>query len=226
MSDAEHTVVVGVTGAGKSELTSALLKKARRVIAMTTKYTDYTAKDGYKQVTTVKALITALKGVRGGFVKGDFKICLRVEAGPDDMGRPIKVMHDVSLFLHKLQENYARGLHQEQITLAVDESHRFYPHHRPKGMDGLTWVISEGRAWGINLLFITQRPSNMPPVFRDNATNMYVLLLGGGTGVTMLRSFLGKELKLVTKYRVAAYRSLKFVTETSTRRPRILHKLP
>lgn len=224
MIDAEHTLVVGATGGGKSTLTMAMLAKATSTIAMTTKLHDYDAKDGWIQVKSVNGLMACLAAKFKA--KEHFKVCYRVPVGPDEMELPIKALDAVSRRLYTFMTPYAAKRHRRQIGLVVDEAHRFFPHNRPKGLNGFVWAISEGRAWGINILFATQRPTNIPPDFRDNVTNYYVLMLGGDRAKEVVRAFVGSELVLPEKYQYCLYRSGKFVIKGDTRTPKIMKQLP
>lgn len=223
MSEPEVSLVVGATGAGKTVLVTGLLKGAAFHIVMTTKPSGYSKAQGWRQVTTPAQLLELLTN---NYLSKKLKICLRVIAGPKDAELPVFTLDRVSNILYHVQDLARKKGMLKQIGLTVDEAHRFYPHHRPKGMDGFNWVVSEGREWGIHLIFATQRPTNVPPIFRDNVKNWYVLMLGGDTAIKTIKELVGKSLKPVEQYHYALYRGGVLAHEGNTRKPKIVHQLP
>lgn len=219
----EVSIAVGATGTGKSTLLTEMLKEAQRHIVMTTKPSGFKKYQGWKQVETPEQLLSVLTK---NYLKKKLKICLRVLAGPQDHEKPIWALDRVSNILYQVQEKARQKGILKQIGLTVDEAHRFFPHHRPKGMDGFNWVVSEGREWGLHLIFATQRPTNVPPIFRDNVKNWYVLALGGDTAVDTLKKFIGPSLKQPDQFRYVLYRNGTLTHEGSTKKPKIVHRLP
>jgi len=223
MSEPEISLLVGSRGAGKTTILNEIIKPATFHIVMTTKPSGFTARQGWKQVTTPDQLLEVLTK---NYLSKKLKICLRVLAGPKEKILPIFTLDRVSNLLYQVQDMALRKNMLKPIGLTVDEAHRFYPHHRPKDMDGFDWVISEGREWGIHLIFATQRPTNVPPIFRDNVQNWYVLMLGGDTAIKTIKELVGRSLKTVPQYRYALYRGGILTHEGSTRKPKIVHRLP
>ena len=186
--DAECRLIVGHRGSGKSTLLASLLDGERRVIAWTTKREDFA---DMVTVRGLKDLKTALR--RRWNTKKGFRIRYLVDhIEPGDEAAMIWELHSLTLFLKAIQEPYASGRDSRPIVFAVDEVQRAFPHSRPQGANAFRWAIEEGRSWGLRLWVATQRPTRIPPDFRDNVDKLYVLRLGGDTALKTVSDFTGK----------------------------------
>lgn len=215
--DAKCAFIVGKRGAGKTTLLTALLKTNKRHIVTTTVPRDF--KRGYIQCRSLNDIKAALKK---NWNKG-FKICFRMEHEAGDFDGPIKDLHDLSLFIQKVQDNYVKDIDSRRITLAVDEVTRQFPHNRPKGMDGFRTLILEGRNWGVNLVAATQRPTLIPPDFRDNVDDLFVLAVGGDNALEKVSEYVGREhketVRALPKYRYLHFNDGQLIGQNDTKKP-------
>jgi len=223
MSEAEITLVVGATGAGKTTLLDAVLAPAKFHIVMTTKPGGYTTRQGWKQVSRWEDLHGVLMK---NYHLDRCKICLRVLSGPKNKLLPIISLHKTAIAIHKLQDIARIGKFIKPIGLTVDEAHLFYPHNLPDDMDAFGWFVAQIREWKVHIVFATQRPTNIPPTFRDNVKNMYVLRLGGDTAVKKVKEFVGAGFVVPKQYQYALYVDGELAHKGSTRKPKLVHKLP
>lgn len=171
--DAECDFIVGKRGMGKSTLLRGLVTKHPRVIVVTPAKADFVR--GYLQAHNESQIVVH---VRNHWKRG-FRIAYKPQFEVDDEIGPIKALHRLVVYCKRLMQPYDDGQHNDKILIAVDEVTRFFPHHRPKGMNGFKWAILEGRHFGMNLLCATQRPTLIPPDFRDNVSRWFVLGCSG-----------------------------------------------
>lgn len=223
MRQPEHTLVIGTTGAGKSTLVEALLKDTKREIVLTTKPSGFTAQAGYTQVQSLKELGEM---ILKRWHEPRFRVCLRVRVRPTERDKPIRILSVVSSLISEVQERDRAIGCLRPVGLVVDEIQVFYRHNLPENLDAFSWIISQGREWGVSLIAATQRPTNVPPIFRDNVTNLYVLMLGGDTAVQTVRKLVGGAFKQPAQYRYTLYRAGRFKAEGSTRTPEIAYRMP
>lgn len=187
MHDAKCRFLVGQRGSGKSTLMAQLMKGEKRLIVTTTVPRDF--RRGFIQCTTVTQVRDAL---RANWQKG-FKICLRMDHHDiEDQVGPVRDLHNLSILLRQVQDNYVRDIDTRRIHLYVDEITRQFPHTRPRGMDGFKWAILEGRNWGIDITVATQRPTLLPPDYRDNVDDLFVLSVGGDSALDSVVQYVGR----------------------------------
>ncbi len=213
--DAICRFAVGRRGAGKSTLFAELIKRESRVIVTTTVPRDF--KRGFIQCRTIKEVRDALKK---NWQKG-FKICFRMLHDIEDMVGPVRDLHNLSILLKKVQDNYVEDIDHRRIHLFVDEVTRPFPHSRPKGMDGFKWAILEGRNWGIDITVATQRPTLLPPDFRDNLDDLFVLAVGGANALESVCDYVGRtyreQVRDLQKYRYLHFSGGRLIGEKSTK---------
>lgn len=228
MTEAEHTLIVGVTGGGKTTLAEALTAKCRRIIVMTTKPKAKAFSRGYLEATKSTEVISHLK--RNWNSQKGFRIVWRVFSTPGDTSKQVKALDWLVKQLHKWQQGYADGKDNRQIVLNVDEVQSFFTHSAAAQGHAFNWAVSEGRDWGINLMVGTQRPANIHPIFRDNVTNLYSLVLAGDATINRVSECLGgnhKDILLkVKKFGFAYFHDKDFVATGSTRKPQIKRSIP
>ena len=190
LRDAECQLVVGSRGAGKTTLLERKLAGNRRCVVWTTKREDFRA--GYDQASNRRQLLSILR--RNWNSKKGVRVCYRPrEVKPGDDAPLIWELHHLVLMLKAAQDPYADGRDTRKLTLVVDEIQRCFPHHRPKGANAFRWAILEGRSWGLELIAATQRPTLIPPDFRDNVDEFYVMKVGGNTALDNVVSFVGRD---------------------------------
>lgn len=219
MSEPEVTAVIGCTGGGKTTLINELLKGVSRHIVMTTKPSGF--KQGWIQVSSWQEL---LKVLLKKYHHKRLKICLRLVVGPNDTELPVATMNGVANALFKVQKKALEKGILKQIGLTVDEAQVFCPH--TGNLNGTKWIVGQGREWGICPTFVTQRPTNIPPVIRDNAKNLYVLMLVGDKAIKAIKDIIGSGLKNPKQYHYALYRETVLSDEGNTKKPKKILKLP
>jgi energy-coupling factor transporter ATP-binding protein EcfA2 len=219
MSEPEVTSVIGCTGSGKTTLVNELLKPTQRHIVMTTKPSGF--KQGWRQVSTWAELSTVLMA---NYHRKRLRICLRLVVGPEDGKLPVSTMNGVANTLFRVQKKaHEKGI-LKQIGLTVDEAQVFCPHGA--NLDGVKWIVGQGREWGICPTFVTQRPTNIPPVIRDNSKNLYVLMLGGDTAVQAIKKLVGPSLKNPPQFSYSLYREGILCDQGGTKTPKKVLNLP
>lgn len=219
MSEPEVTSVIGCTGSGKTTLLEQLLKPTKRHIVMTTKPSGF--KQGWRQVSSAAELIKVLMRC---YHHKRLRICLRLVVGPRDTSLPVDTMNQVADGLFAIQKKALEKGSLQQIGLTVDEAQVFCPHGSK--LDGTKWIVGQGREWGICPTFATQRPTNIPPVIRDNSKNLYVLMLGGDTAVQAIKKLVGPSLKPPMQFDYILYREGIKVDSGSTKQPKQILSLP
>lgn len=219
MSEPEVTSVLGCTGSGKTTLLMALLKDVKRHIVMTTKPSGFRA--GWIQVKTPKELLDVLLK---NYSKPKLRICLRLVVGPKDMKTPVLAMNSVANILFQMQKMALKKGIIKDIGLTIDEAQVFCPHYGDQS--GVSWLVGQGREWRICPTFSTQRPTNIPPVIRDNSKNMYVLMLGGDAAIDTVKKVLGKSFKHPRQFEYVLYREGIKTDEGDTKKPKKILKLP
>ena len=219
MSEPEVTTIIGCTGSGKTTLIKELLKGVAFHIVMTTKPSGF--KRGWKQVSSWQEL---LKVLLKNYHQPRLKICLRLVVGPQENALPVATLNGVANVLFKVQKMALKKGILRQIGLTVDEAQVFCAHGA--NLEGTKWIVGQGREWGICPTFSTQRPTNIPPVIRDNAINLYVLMLGGETAVNSIKKLLGPTLRKTKQYRYDLYREGFWVDGGDTKAPKKIINLP
>ncbi|WP_262695176.1 hypothetical protein [Kordiimonas aquimaris] len=228
MTEAEHTIIVGVTGGGKTTLAEGLTKHCRRIIVLTTKPKAKCFTKGYHEARKSVDVLKYIK--RNWNSKKGFRIVWRVFSEPGDNNKQIKALDWICRNLWKWQQGYADEKDNRQIVLNVDEVQRFFPHSEAQKGHAFTWAVSEGRDWGINLLVGTQRPVNIHPIFRDNITNFYSLRLSGDATFKKVNENVGGDhmarLKAIKQFHYAYFRDKAYIATNNTRKPTINRAFP
>jgi len=219
MSEPEVSTIIGCTGGGKTTLAVELLKDTKRHIVMTTKPNGF--KQGWIQVSTWQELLEVLLKK---YHHKRLKVCLRLVVGPQDIDLPVVTMNGVADTLFKVQKKALEKGILKQIGLTTDEAQVFCPHGG--NLNGVKWIVGQGREWGICPTFITQRPTNIPPVIRDNSKNLYVLMLGGDTAVKTIAKLIGPSFKNPKQFRYGLYREGILVDEGDTKKPKKILNFP
>lgn len=162
--DAEIVAVFGRRGSGKSTLVKHRLRDQRRVVVFDT-VREYGA-EGFVQVETVRNLREALSANwQGGF---------RIAFVPPARGRR-DAFDLVSRLILRAQRPYFEGADSREILFVVEEADTVYG--LDSDSDAFTECILQGRHYGVNILFVTQRPKLVAPTLRGNARQWFVLPL-------------------------------------------------
>lgn len=226
MSEAEHSIILGMTGAGKTTLNEGLVRPCRRIITVTTKPKAKAYSRGWLEATTSKEVIGHVR--RNWNSRKGFRIvwrCLPTNKKLD----PVKLLDWLCESLFQWQDGYSNGKDNRQVVLNIDEAQDFFPHNTPDS-HWFAKVMAQGRDWGINAVIGTQGPQNMHPKVRRGITNIYSLKVAGDRELAMVLSLVGKaereRIVAVPQFEYAYYRHNQFVSQNSTRKPVIQRPLP
>ena len=219
MSEPEVTTILGATGSGKTTLLYELLKSVKRHIVMTTKPSGFT--QGWIQAHSWEELKQILLKK---YHHKRLKICLRLVVGPQEPDLPIFTMNKIADVLFAVQKIALKKGTIQDIGLTIDEAQVFCPGYG--NQNGVKWIVGQGREWKIHPTFATQRPTNIPPVIRDNTKNLYVLMLGGDTAIQTVKKLVGPSLKNPKQYHFALYREGVLADQGNTKKPKKLINLP
>ena len=88
--------------------------------------------------------------------------------------------------------NYIAGLlpHIRNVTLMVDETHLYAPQHSPA--PNLLLVATMGRKYGVNSIFITQRPQQLNSTLRSQTNFKIVMHMDDPRDIEAIRSYMYK----------------------------------
>lgn len=132
--------------------------------------------------------LTALKtAIKRNFSTG-FRFCLVPTFGQEQ-----EELRELSAFLVALQRGYAA--HGAQITLAVDELDLSFPSGITQ-RDPRNWfayLCRRGRHFGINLIGISQRPTQVDVCFRSNCSAIYWFRHAEAIDIDLAKKTLGAE---------------------------------
>ncbi|MEQ8585932.1 MAG: DUF87 domain-containing protein [Thalassobaculaceae bacterium] len=158
------TTVYGSTGSGKSTFTKRALQGARRVIVFDTQ-------DEYEAQGFVRC--TSMAEVFEGAMADDWR-GYRIAYAPDGEADMVAELHHLARGLRASQKA-AGGM---PATLVIEEANRGYPNQQmPADRRGVQALVLQGRHENINILAVSQRPSNVNPDLRGNADRMVVFRL-------------------------------------------------
>ena len=155
----EHVTLIGHTGAGKTELTLALLRTRKYVVFLGTKSKDDTQDAlhdmGYKFFTDSKSL--------------------EVDVAPHIVIRPkfpkVNVKELKDQHREVFRETIMRAYRQGGWTIVLDEARYITEFLGLKDEVMLCWL--QGRSKGISVVANTQRPRFIPLEAYDSATHLF-----------------------------------------------------
>lgn len=174
-----HCAIVGSTGAGKSNLVTVLLEaiaggefSSARVIVIDPHGEYPTALGDKAQDDLVRDWVGHDRPVTVFDGSG-----LPAEILPTIVGTMLRIVYDT---LFWAQELPVGGRHQP-LLIVIDEAHRFLP-TRPEGGGGdtpahrtLSTIAKEGRKYGVGLMPVTQRPSEIDTSVLSQCGSMIAL---------------------------------------------------
>lgn len=160
MSDrnGERIGIFGQSGSGKSVLARSIIDQAERVFVFDPKG-DWEFEKGFevlKHFSQIKP-----------FLKDMGETPFRVVYSPEALQAP-KRLSTLSLMLLDHQRKYLKGQSSAKLTLVADELSDGFPLGLPAGVTGFAEACQKGRAFGLNIVGIAQRPAQVHPSFRGN----------------------------------------------------------
>jgi len=185
--DPGRTAVYGASGTGKTTLVKQLVAKVPRAIIYDVKH-EYS---GFQMVTNMVDLMQAIKAKWAS----DFKIIYRPPIGTDRE----KELNDLSNRLFQLQAPYKDEDNPFwlPITLVVEEMSLCYRNViRPADRDGFGELCSLGRASGIGVIGVTQRPAQVGGNFKGNLSATYAFRLEDVNDIDVLRKKHGSHVAM------------------------------
>jgi len=181
--DASITFIVGRRGSGKTTQAEHRLRSCGRLIVFAPIRSDF--RRGYTQVKTLRGLLAHLQR---NWQRG-FRLAYRPPAAAD-LTVPLDRLARLVL---QVQQPYADERETRQVTLAVDEANLGFPHHRDPTLKAFAFAVLQGRHYGVNIVGITQRPTQVDPILRDNADRWIVFPLGGDRALDSVLAAVGRR---------------------------------
>jgi hypothetical protein len=151
-----HSIVLGLTQSGKTYAVKKILQKAKEgVLFFNTQQEDL---QGFVKVNKKIPFSVILKLL---------KLKKKVNYIPDSR---LKVQFiEVEFLINELFEN-GYFTKTNSIFFVVDEAHLF----TKTSLDAITRIATSGIRWGINGIFISQRPANLDNTLMSQSTHMLI----------------------------------------------------
>lgn len=171
---AGHTLIVGGTGSGKSNLIHCLITSAC-YLHRPDEFQVFLV-DLKKGVEFKRYADSGLPHARVVAVEGDPEMALGV------LENVYKLYEKHSELMKKygvvnLESLWANGGRAPRIALIIDEFQMLFENETTKAAAAqyLEKLIKEGRAAGVNVILATQNPANVPSGIKDNVTTRIVM---------------------------------------------------
>lgn len=182
--DAEIAAIFGARGMGKSTLRRELEAPWSRLVVFDP--SGESSRDRrYRGVATLKDMAAAMSASPGAF---------RLAYTPPD-GNEAQALHHVCELLFQLQAPYydnRKGA--SKVCLVVEEMDTSYPPSPPAKLWGFKKAILQGRHYGLELVGVTQRPSEIAARFRSNSAATYIFAMSDHTDYEAVRKKVGPEI--------------------------------
>lgn len=174
--------VFGASGSGKTTLGLALVKSSNRVIFFDP-LDDLPAKHRFTDINRLKQFL--VKNYVTGF---------RVAFVPN-LGRAAEQLNDISQFLITMQNGFKFSDYSQLVTLFVDELDLSFPLNLSKTQpdNKFYFLCCRGRHYGINLVGISQRMSQVDLPFRANLSDLFILRLADFNDIKNAVNMLGSQ---------------------------------
>lgn len=174
--------VFGASGSGKSTLALALVKSSNRVIFFDP-LDDLPAKNRFTDLNRLEKFL--VKNYQTGF---------RVAFVPD-LGQAAKQLDELSKFLIKMQNGFKFSDWAQLVTLFVDELNLSFPLNLSKTQSNnkFYFLCCRGRHYGINIVGISQRMSQVDLPFRANLSDLFILRLADFNDIKNATNMLGAQ---------------------------------
>lgn len=153
-----HTVVVGLTQSGKTyTVKESLLKVHQGVLFFNTQQEGL---QGYIKADKKTSFAQILKLLKLGH---------KINYLPDSR---LKVQfYEIEFLINQLFEN-GNFNKDKSIFIVIDEAHLF----TGKSLDAITRIATSGIRWGLNGIFISQRPANLSNTLMSQSTHMLIFM--------------------------------------------------
>ena len=160
MIEAGRIGIYGGSGSGKTTRARAMIARRSRVVVLDP--LDEYGGAGFRRVTTMRAVLQALKA---GWARG-FRITYVPPAGHE-----AKALHLLSVLLRRAQ---APASERRIVTLVAEELNLSFPIQQlPAALSGFADLCSRGRHYGVELIGVSQRIAEVHTRFRGNTGIAY-----------------------------------------------------
>lgn len=174
--------VFGASGSGKTTLALAVVKTSNRVIFFDP-LDDLPAKHRFTDINRLKQFL--VKNYATGF---------RVAFVPD-LGRAAAQLNEISQFLITMQNGFKFSDYAQLVTLFIDELDLSFPLNLSKRQPAnkFYFLCCRGRHYGINIVGISQRMSQVDLPFRANLSDLFILRLADFNDINNAVNMLGAQ---------------------------------
>lgn len=179
--------VYGASGSGKSTWVRAEIATRQRVVIFDA-LEEYAGRRG---VLTARGPKGLSQNLRRAWPRDRFVIAYVPTAGDE----PAE-LHRLATVLRLAQSNRREGgeFRGRRLTLYVEEMNTAFPiADLPAGLRGMMDLCSRGRHYGIDLIGVSQRPSEIHNRFRGNCTAVVAFRPATVRDVTVLSDLYGAE---------------------------------
>lgn len=177
--DPGRTAIYGASGTGKTTLLNELVKSDPRFIGF-----DPVRSMAGRAFEDRRSFLRAIMAAKGG----PFRLVYRAPRGSDRETE----LRWLANFVLNFQTDFYNGKSRKGLTFAVDELALCYPNkNQPSGDHPFTELCNTGRHYGVRLIGSTQRPAEIGPTFRANASATYVFRLESDVDVDRVRRIVG-----------------------------------
>jgi hypothetical protein len=183
--DLEVISIFGARGSGKSTRAKEMLNDPRRKRVIVY---DIKAEYPFKKIRGAQEFA---KFMRVNWRK-DFKISYVPEA--KEKPQHIIELSELCYALVHQQEDDYRDKIARDLTLLVEEMSISAPNQKyPVGQGGFEYAVNVGREWGIEIIGVSQRPAQVNPDYRGNASEVYYFALSDGLDEAVAKQKIGEH---------------------------------
>lgn len=181
VTDSVRVGLFGASGSGKTYKAKQLCKNCNRLIVFDNL--------GEYEGLNFKNMDLLMKTVAVNWQKG-FKLRFIPPYGAE-----IKALDELCKHILALQAPYNAGTSKAKITLVVDELDLSFPSgiRRTQPRHAFGFMCNRGRHYGVNLIGISQRPSQVDISFRANLSAAYYFRLAEPADIDTALKNLGNE---------------------------------
>ncbi len=158
--DGKRFFIAGMSGTGKSTFARKFVAGYERVIVF-----DPKDEPDWKVGAEVLSHFAQIPKFLKDMGDGSFRVYYSPEA--------LKAESRLDTLSHMLmdwQKGHQQGRIDRPVTLVVEEMSDAFPLNLRAGLSGFAEVVRKGRAYGITVVGVAQRPAEVAPTFRANLT--------------------------------------------------------